>query len=94
VYKGVAEVSIYIGEKFRGNGVGKALLTELTRISEENGFWSLESVIIKENVASIELNKKCGFREIGFKEKPAKTKDGVWHDVILMERRSNKAGLD
>jgi len=74
--------------------VGKALLKELIRLSEENGFWSLESVIIKENAASIELNKRCGFREIGFKEKPAKTKDGMWHDVVLMERRSDKAGLD
>ena len=27
VYAGVAEVSIYIGEKYKGQGIGKALLT-------------------------------------------------------------------
>lgn len=91
-YAGVVEVSIYISEKFKGQGIGKALLSSVIKESEENGIWTLYCAIIKENTASIALHKKCGFREIGFREKIAKMNNGVWHDVVLMERRSNIVG--
>ena len=94
VYAGVAEVSIYIGEEYRGKGIGKALLTNLVKLSEENGFWTLQSGIIKENVGSIVLHKSCGFREIGIREKISKMSNGEWFDVILMERRSKIIGID
>jgi phosphinothricin acetyltransferase len=94
VYAGVAEVSIYIGDQYRGKGIGKTLLTELVRLSEENGFWTLQSGIIKENSASIELHKKCGFRELGIREKVGKMGNGIWHDVVLVERRSKVVGID
>lgn len=94
VYAGVAEVSIYIGEEYRGKGIGKALLTNLVRLSEENGFWTLQSGIMRENTASISLHKTCGFREIGIREKVAKMSNGKWHDVVLMERRSKVVGVD
>ncbi|AJA46601.1 N-acetyltransferase GCN5 [Clostridium pasteurianum DSM 525 = ATCC 6013] len=89
VYAGVAEVSIYIGENYRGLGIGKGLLNNLIKKSEENGFWTLQSGIIRENTASIELHKKCGFKLVGIREKIAKMSNGVWHDVAFMERRSN-----
>lgn len=94
VYAGVAEVSIYIGENNRGLGIGKALLTNLIRLSEENGFWTLQSGIIRENSSSIELHKKCGFREVGIREKISKMPNGVWHDTVFMERRSKIIGID
>ena len=94
VYAGVAEVSIYIGEKYKGQGLGKALLTNLIKVSEENGFWTLQSGIIRENVASIALHKKCGFREIGIREKVGKMNNEKWLDVVLMERRSKIVGID
>ncbi|MFT5873051.1 MAG: L-amino acid N-acyltransferase YncA [Clostridium sp.] len=88
VYVGVAEVSIYIGENYRGQGIGKVLLENLIKKSEENGFWTLQSGIIRENTSSIILHEKCGFRELGIREKVAKMNNGKWHDVVLMERRS------
>lgn len=94
VYSGVAEVSIYIGENYRGLGIGKALLTNLIKLSEENNFWTLQSGIIRENTSSIELHKKCGFREIGIREKVAKMDNGIWHDTVLMERRSKAVGIE
>ena len=93
VYAGVAEVSIYIGENYRGQGLGKVLLDELTKLSEENGFWTLQSGIIRENTSSIALHERCGFRVVGIREKVAKMKNGEWHDVVLMERRSTKIGI-
>ena len=94
VYAGVAEVSIYIGEKYKGQGIGTALLTSLIKLSEENGFWTLQSGIISDNVASIELHRKCGFREIGVREKVGKMNNKNWLDVVLMERRSKIVGID
>lgn len=94
VYAGVAEVSIYIGEEYRGKGIGKALLTNLVNLSEKNGFWTLQSGIIEENLASIAVHKSCGFRKVGVREKISKTSNGVWHDVVLMERRIKVVGID
>lgn len=93
VYRGVAEVSIYIDEKYRAQGIGKTLLTEVIKQSEEMGMWTLQSGIIRENAASISLHKSCGFREIGIREKVGQMSDGAWHDVVLMERRSKVAGV-
>jgi len=94
VYIGVAEVSIYIGENYRGRGLGKVLLTALIKLSEENGFWTLQSGIIKENIPSVVLHEKCGFRKLGVRERVAKMSNGKWHDVVLMERRSTLVGTN
>ncbi len=47
VYSGVAEVSIYIGQQYQGHKVGTALLETLIKISEKNGYWTLQSGIIR-----------------------------------------------
>lgn len=92
VYAGVAEVSIYIGKKYQGQKVGTALLEKLIELSEENGYWTLQSGIIKENTSSLTLHRKCGFREIGYRERLGKMDNGKWHDVVLVERRSKLIG--
>ncbi|MBL7995081.1 N-acetyltransferase [bacterium] len=93
VYAGVAEVSLYIGETFRGKGAGKLLLKELICSSEKHGIWTMQAGILKENAASIELHKKCGFKILGVHEKLGKLK-GIWRDIVLMERRSSVVGID
>ena len=90
-YAGVAEVSLYIAEEARGRGVGKRLLDALVQKSEQAGLWTLQAVTFKENIASITLHKKCGFREIGVREKIAQL-DGIWCDTVLLERRSREVG--
>lgn len=87
VYKGVAEVSIYIGDAFRGQGIGKALFARLVDEAEKHGLWTLQSSVFRENKATMALHRKMGFREIGFREKIAKH-NGVWRDTVLLERRS------
>ncbi|WP_082930852.1 GNAT family N-acetyltransferase [Shewanella woodyi] len=91
-YAGVVEVSIYISGKAKGNGAGYALLTELIKQSEEAGCWTLQSAIFPENQASINLHQKCGFKILGVRERLGQM-NGVWRDVVLMERRSDKVGL-
>jgi phosphinothricin acetyltransferase len=92
-YHGVAEVSIYISETARGKGVGKLLLTRLVDASEKDGIWTLQAGIIAENEASIQLHTACGFRMVGRRERISKL-NGIWHDTVLMERRSLIIGLD
>lgn len=87
VYSGVAEVSIYVGENYKGQGVGKRLLNSVIEISEEKGFWTLQAGIFVENVASLTLHKKCGFREVGRRERIAQL-HGIWRDTVLLEKRS------
>lgn len=92
VNAGVAEVSIYISKQYQGQNVGTALLEKLIELSEKNGYWTLQSGIISENTASLNLHKKCGFREIGYRERLGKMDNGKWHDVVLAERRSRQIG--
>ena len=87
VYRGVAEVSVYIASEARGRGIGKALLTALIHESESNGVWTLQAGIFPENTASIALHKSCGFREVGVRQKIGILKN-VWRNVLLLERRS------
>jgi L-amino acid N-acyltransferase YncA len=92
VYRGVAEVSVYIAAAARGRGVGKALLRALVNESERNGIWTLQAGIFPENLASVSLHKSCGFREVGVKRRIGKLGD-VWRDVVLLERRSASVGV-
>ncbi len=92
VYGGVAEVSIYIAESARGKGIGKQLFERLIEESENNELWTLQSGILQENIASIKLHEKCGFRIIGVRERIGQ-RDGIWRNVVLMERRSHKVGV-
>lgn len=93
VYAGVAEVSIYLAEGERGKGIGTLLLNALIGQSEANGIWTLQSGIFSENKGSIRLHEKCGFRQVGYRERIAK-KNGIWKDTVLMERRSKITGTD
>ncbi|MDO5616461.1 MAG: GNAT family N-acetyltransferase [Cruoricaptor ignavus] len=86
-FSGVAEVSIYLDNSVQGKGLGKMLLKKLSLDSEEYGFWTLQSGIFPENEASLLLHKKLGFRVVGRRDKIGK-QNGVWRDIILLERRS------
>jgi phosphinothricin acetyltransferase len=89
VYAGVAEVSVYVAERARGRGIGAALLRALVAASEAQGIWTLQAGIFPENIASLELHRKAGFRVVGARERLG-CMDGRWRDVVLLERRSPK----
>ena len=91
VYRGVAEVSVYVAAAARGRSVGKALLNALVRESEVNGVWTLQAGIFPQNSGSLALHQSCGFREVGVRRRIGKLGD-AWRDVLLLERRSAIAG--
>ncbi len=90
VYRGVAEVSVYVGERSRGLGLGPELLATLVADSESEGFWTLQAAIFPENDVSVRLHEQQGFRVVGRRERLGQ-REGTWRDVVLMERRSGRA---
>jgi phosphinothricin acetyltransferase len=87
VYEGVAEESVYVAAAERGLGIGRLLLEELIRRSEAAGIWTIQTGIFPENEASFRLHERVGFRVLGVREKLGRL-DGVWRDVVFLERRS------
>lgn len=93
VYRGVAEVSIYIDLSCAKQGIGSKLMERAIKSSEENGIWTLQSSVFPENVATQRLHEKFGFRVLGVREKIA-CLDGVWRNTIILERRSKTVGIE
>ena len=90
-YRGVAEESVYVAGWAQGRGVGRALLEEVVARSEAAAIWTLQAGIFPENKPSLRLHLGCGFRLVGVRERLGES-DGVWRDVLLLERRSEVIG--
>ena len=86
-YAGVADLSVYVDPAVQRRGVGQALLEQVVASAEAAGIWTLQAGIFPENEASLALHRRCGFRLVGTRERIGQL-DGVWRDVLLLERRS------
>src|SRR5205814_4670801 len=93
VYAGVVEHSVYVDAAARGRGAGAALLGALIASTEAAGIWTIESGIFPENTASLRLHERAGFRVVGTRERLGRH-HGRWRDVVLLERRSARVGVD
>lgn len=98
VYAGVGEVSVYVSPTVQGRGMGRLLLRELVKQSEEHSYWTLTAQVFPENTASIALHKACGFETVGRRRRIGRMSygplEGQWRDTIMLERRSNIIGCD
>lgn len=92
VYRGAAEVSVYVAPDSRGHGVGHALLGALVAAAEDAGLWTLQAQILPANSASLALHRSLGFRVVGVRERIAFHRS-AWTDVVLLERRSTRIGI-
>lgn len=86
-YEGVADLSVYVDPAAQGHGVGRALLEHLVAGADGTGIWTLQAGVFPENEASLALHRRCGFRVVGVRERIGEL-DGVWRDVVLLERRA------
>jgi phosphinothricin acetyltransferase len=86
-YAGVAEISVYVTESVRGQGVGSKLLAAVVESSERSGIWTLQTSVFPENEPSLALLRRFGFRTVGTRERIERL-HGVWRDTVLVERRS------
>ena len=87
VYAGVVENSVYVAESVRGQGVGRSLLEALIASTDAAGIWTIQAGMFPENEGSIRLHRSVGFTTVGTYERLGKL-DGVWRDVLMLERRS------
>ena len=86
-YQGVVEDSVYVATSARGQGVGRLLLEALIASTEAAGIWTIEAGMFPENEESVRLHEAVGFARVGTHKRLGKL-DGVWRDVLLLERRS------
>ncbi len=84
-YAGIAEFSVYVARRARGQGAGTVAMRALLDAVKPAGIWKLVSRIFVENEASRRLMASMGFREVGIYEKHARL-DGRWRDVVIVER--------
>ncbi len=91
VYRGVAEVSVYVADGFRGLGVGTRLLRAVVETSESAGVWMLQASVFPENGATLRLHEGLGFRVVGRRTRIGR-QSGRWRDTFLLERRSEVVG--
>lgn len=98
VYRGVGEISVYIGRAARGRGVGHGLMSAAVIAAEAAGFWTLQAGIFPENEASVSLHARHGFETVGRRRRLGRMEHGPlkgqWRDVLLMERRSKSVGIE
>jgi phosphinothricin acetyltransferase len=98
VYAGVAEVSVYVAPSCQRRGAGRQLLAALIAQSEERDYWTLQAGIFPENGASVALHQALGFEVLGLRRRLGRMSfgplAGQWRDVLLLERRSQRAGVD
>jgi L-amino acid N-acyltransferase YncA len=84
-YEGIAEFSVYVRASARGARIGDRLMAAFLPALEAAGAWKVLSRIFPENRASLALCARHGFREVGTYRRHARL-DGVWRDVVIVER--------
>lgn len=91
-YRWSVENSIYLDERFRGQGIGKRLLRELIHGCTRLGFRQMLAVIgDSANHGSIGVHRACGFEMVGtFRD--VGWKHGKWLDVVFMQLSMGDAG--
>jgi len=90
-YGGIAEFSVYVDRAARGSGAGRAVLAALAQECAQRGFWKLVARIFPENVASRQLCRRLGFREVGQYERHGQL-DGQWRDCVIVEKLLGAGG--
>jgi phosphinothricin acetyltransferase len=92
-YDGVAEHSVYVDRAARGLGAGLVALNALADAYATRGYWKLLSRIFPENVASLKLHERAGFRVVGTYIRHGKL-DGQWRDTVIVEKLIGEAAED
>jgi phosphinothricin acetyltransferase len=84
-YQGTAEISVYVNEEFRRQGVGQRLLEQAIARAPSLGLTALVGLIFGHNEPSLKLFQRLGFERWGFLPAVARL-DGVARDLVVMGR--------
>jgi phosphinothricin acetyltransferase len=83
-YKYTVEHSVYVDARFRGLGVGRALLEATIAAAESQGYHVLVGGIDASNAISIKLHESLGFTSCGI-VRQAGFKFGRWLDLAFYQ---------
>jgi L-amino acid N-acyltransferase len=83
-YKYTVEHSLYVAPEFRGQGLGKLLLSTLIGRAKDQDYHVLIGGIDSTNVASIALHKHFGFEHVGTMRQVG-FKFGRWLDLCFYQ---------
>ena len=84
-YRGSAEISVYVDEKFRRRGVARRLLEEAIGRAPSLGITAIIGLIFRHNEPSLKLFERLGFQRWGLLPGIARL-DGVERDLIVVGR--------
>ncbi|GHG54784.1 N-acetyltransferase [Sinomonas cellulolyticus] len=91
VHRGVVEHSLYVDPAAGGRGIGTLLMRALLDECRARGMWTVQATVFPENLPSLALHRKFGFREVGRRERIALMGHGPlagsWRDTVLLELR-------
>ena len=84
-YSGTVELSVYVNEKFRRRGVGRALLEETIARAAQLEIMAMVGLIFAHNEPSLKLFKRLGFERWGLLPRVAQL-DGIERDLTIVGR--------
>lgn len=84
-YRGTAEVSVYVDEKFRRRGIARKLLEEAIARAPSLGINALVGLIFAHNEPSLKLFERLGWERWGLLPRIAQL-DGVERDLTVLGR--------
>lgn len=83
-YRHTVESTIYIAQKWAGQGYGRKLYKQLIKSARSKGFREMVGVIALPNPQSIALHEKLGFKRVGV-NKGVGCKFGYYIDVGMWQ---------
>jgi phosphinothricin acetyltransferase len=83
-YQWAVDAAVYVGDGYRGRGVGRALYTSLFELLTLQGYFKVCAGITLPNPASVGLHEAVGFKLVGV-YRGIGYKLGAWHDVAWYE---------
>ena len=84
-YRYSVEITAYVANGYRGQGIGKALYTVLLPLLRERGMHAVMAGIALPNPASVALHEACGFTKVAHLQDIG-CKHGQWIDVGYWQR--------
>jgi len=84
-YRGTAEISVYVDEKFRRGGVARRLLEEAIARAPSLGINAMVGLIFAHNEPSLRLFDRLGFERWGLLPRVARL-DGIERDLAIVGR--------
>lgn len=83
-FRSTVELSVYVAERLRGQGAGKALMARILRLARDIGYHTVISGITAGNETSVHLHEQFQFVLVGHFRQVGK-KFGEWQDVLFYQ---------